>query len=71
MDTGYNSKESLTQWMNDALHQAAENGMPKVTIERLRQAGAQKIAKGGWRGDVSDAWMAMGFTMADIPDMYP
>jgi len=71
METNYNSAGSLTQWMNDALLQAAENGIPKVTIERLRRIGEQIIAEGGWRGDISHVWMEMGFTMADIPGMYP
>lgn len=62
----YNSKEALLVWAGQAVAK-----LPKEEQETLLAVAKDEIKKGGWRGDVSEKWMARGYTTADIPDLYP
>lgn len=62
----YNSEEALLAWANQAVAK-----LPAMEQLTLLAVARDEIKKGGWRGDVSHRWITRGYTMVDIPDMYP
>lgn len=62
----YNSEEAIMAWANQAVVK-----LPGEEQKLLVAIAKDEIKKGGWRGNISHRWMARGYTMADIPDMYP
>lgn len=62
-----NSKKGLIAWAKAAL---ADSKINAATKEVLLYSAMREIEKGGLRGDVSAIWMVLGWTLADIPDMY-
>ena len=70
-EKGRNSKASLIEWSLTALEEAVEKeGIDQMQANMCHAKALEVIRKGGWRGDVSEAWIKMGFNTADIPDMY-
>jgi len=65
----YNNKTTLREWAE----QTIENSNIETESEKMR---AYNVAENvinherGWRGEVSDAWRKMGYTIEDIPDMF-
>ena len=66
----YNSDSEITKWMTEALNNEYTT-IAKESKERLRKIGTKLIKEGYWREDISEAWMKLGFTTADIYDLYP
>jgi hypothetical protein len=63
-----NSEDSLKAWVDKALSDSKTLKVAEVINLKLTAEGI--IRKGGLRGNVSDAWKAMGFNAVDIPDLY-
>jgi len=68
MAVGKNSKSELKLWAKECIRKTKYNQQTRNIL--VRQADFI-IDNGGYRGDVSDKWKAMGYNTADIPDMYP
>jgi len=67
-DEKWNSKEKVLAWAENALKKS------NITIEeknKLSAIASRAVnGKGLWRGDISELWMAEGYTTADIFDLY-
>jgi len=67
-----NSKEAIQKWVEESLAKSVENN--RITAEeskKLMDIAKPMIAAGLWRGDISEKWMSLGYTTADIYDLYP
>ena len=63
-----NSVKDLTQWVHRTIE---DSTLDEVQRDLCVKVGLQMASKGAWRGDISEVWKDMGFTMLEIPDMYP
>lgn len=63
-----NSKENIILWAQNAL---IGSKLTEVECEKLLKIAIDFANSGYWRGDISERWMSLGYTMSDIPDMYP
>lgn len=63
-----NNKESLNAWVDEALSDSKT--LKPIEVVKLKLTAEHIIRDGGLRGNVSDTWKEMGFTAADIPDLY-
>ena len=68
MNYGKNSKAELKIWARECVNKTMYETRIKDIL--IREADAI-IENGGLRGDISDRWKKMGYSTADIPDMYP
>jgi hypothetical protein len=63
-----NSASVLFEWAENSL---VESSLPKDVQKDLLKEAIEVIAKGGWRGDISQRWREKGYSGKDIPDFYP
>jgi hypothetical protein len=64
----YNSPENLTRWAKEALEDST--ALKESDKTYLMDVAKTAIGNGCWRGDISDMWQDLGWTIEDIPDLY-
>ncbi len=62
-----NSKTELTLWTLQAL---ITSNVPIDEHKKLKNIAFKVIEEGGFRGDISDKWIEMGYGIEDISDLY-
>ena len=64
----YNKPENLTRWAKEALEDSINLSEADKTL--LMDVAKIAIDNGCWRGDISDKWQDLGWTIEDIPDLF-
>jgi len=63
-----NSKKNIMKWAKEAID---NSNLTDYKKEVLLKEAEMLVECGLWRGDISAIWIKEGYTMADIPDLYP
>jgi len=67
MIKSWNDVDSIKAWVDGALAIAKISAAEK---EELKRVGYVLADERNWRGNISDEWKKLGYTTADIPDLY-